>query len=699
MAFTPDNFPLGPVWDALDADQKSDYQNIAFGALSAYGINSAEDLDTDAKEAAFAVYLKQIVDGEASTASLVLPDDVKRAFDPDLIDTPDAPRTPPKAGIGTLSFGGVTPVNPGGGGVDPAEVNRLIDARVEDWAEAGNQDPIPGEKLVNAPGGGDGRDPRLPTQNADSTMLIWNSAEQEWQPRSPADIRNLTGARSRSQVDEQIEAGVSDWAEEGNPDQIPADKLGNVTGTITHWDAGVTYGIDRIVFFAGEIYRSDINNNRGRQPPDNPASWEPMGHAKGLYNAAVDYRPYDTAWDNGKYFINTSGRTLVGTRPATDDGTHWSEIGGGAGGLIGQRVIAGSTEFQEPLRADADVGAQGPTGPTGAKGQDGAPGAKGDTGPQGPRGIQGPQGDKGEKGDTGDQGPAGMAPPTADGAVRFTEVHSATYNVPADGDVVLTSWTIPDDGKVYVFLFDDGGGRTFPIFASTDTLRALNATNTGGKIWAQGGAFEDFGFRVTGSGGIAGVVYYLARTSANRLLVSIHSNPGRSPIAGISRNISPLKIFEQGAEAVVQTSQRSTVAIDTRIANGAAILTTRNGERMSDLVSIQVRFRIPNISQSVSVSGHMIAEIPMRVMAGVVTPGYGAGTAPSYTNINNFTIPLATRGAASFGLVPVNPASISSSSSVNLFRTDFAFRIIHLNSSDQNNSIVIENVTAVGIPL
>ena len=57
------------------------------------------------------------------------------------------------------------------------------------WARASNTDPIPAEKLTNAPSGG--------------------------------------GGLSQAQVDARVQAGVLDWAEAGNTDPIPADKLTN----------------------------------------------------------------------------------------------------------------------------------------------------------------------------------------------------------------------------------------------------------------------------------------------------------------------------------------------------------------------------------------------------------------------------------------------------------------------------------------
>ena len=60
---------------------------------------------------------------------------------------------------------------------------------LEPWARRSNNDPIPADKLTNAP-----------------------------QPDSGLD---------QAEVDARVAAGVEDWAEAGNTDNIPADKLGN----------------------------------------------------------------------------------------------------------------------------------------------------------------------------------------------------------------------------------------------------------------------------------------------------------------------------------------------------------------------------------------------------------------------------------------------------------------------------------------
>ena len=65
--------------------------------------------------------------------------------------------------------------------------NATIDARIADWAETGNNDPIPAGKLTNAPSGG--------------------------------------GGLNQAAVDARVKAGVLDWAETANTERVPEGKL------------------------------------------------------------------------------------------------------------------------------------------------------------------------------------------------------------------------------------------------------------------------------------------------------------------------------------------------------------------------------------------------------------------------------------------------------------------------------------------
>ena len=67
------------------------------------------------------------------------------------------------------------------------------DANVAPWAKPNNTDPIPANKLTNAPAGG--------------------------------------GTVDRAAVERIIEDKVDDWAETGNTTSIPADKLVNAAGS------------------------------------------------------------------------------------------------------------------------------------------------------------------------------------------------------------------------------------------------------------------------------------------------------------------------------------------------------------------------------------------------------------------------------------------------------------------------------------
>ena len=80
-------------------------------------------------------------------------------------------------------------------GLSQAQVDARVQAGVSDWAEQGNTDQIPANKLNNAPSG--------------------------------------SGGLTQAQVDARVAAGVLDWAETGNTDPIPAAKLTNAPGGLT----------------------------------------------------------------------------------------------------------------------------------------------------------------------------------------------------------------------------------------------------------------------------------------------------------------------------------------------------------------------------------------------------------------------------------------------------------------------------------
>ena len=121
----------------------------------------------------------------------------------------------------------------GGGGLTQAQVNNLISAGVLDWAETGNSSPIPVAKLPSA-----STSSRGTMSAADKTKLdgIATGAEvnvqSDWDAASgDAQILNKPTILSQSQVDGRVQAGVLDWAETGNNDDVPVDKLPSVSST------------------------------------------------------------------------------------------------------------------------------------------------------------------------------------------------------------------------------------------------------------------------------------------------------------------------------------------------------------------------------------------------------------------------------------------------------------------------------------
>lgn len=116
----------------------------------------------------------------------------------------------------------------GGGstGLTRSEVDARVTAGVQDWAEAGNTSVIPTAKLPARTGAFSATDEskldNLPTITRIGSRLSLNNGVLS------ADVQSGGGGGlNQSQVDARVRAGVSDWAEQGNSDAIPASKLSN----------------------------------------------------------------------------------------------------------------------------------------------------------------------------------------------------------------------------------------------------------------------------------------------------------------------------------------------------------------------------------------------------------------------------------------------------------------------------------------
>ena len=289
-------------------------------------------------------------------------------------------------------------------------------------------------------------------------------------------IRNSNGTVSPFNIPEP-------WAQAGNAQKIPADKL-NLSATnpsgiinpivvdIPHFDGTTDVDLGRPVDGANGLrsqYQSIVlvaSYGKGDSgsaaasasptfkvldipidalPPNNPAGWErfiEIDSYDGTFEK-VGIRLFQMAAAGGAgnlhfhlYYQNHANgakfRAIIPGaigRFANLRIAQFHDFGGQA--YIMPRSAKGEPGDQGPPGPKGDTGAQGgvgPTGPAGAKGDqgdpgpagadgapgakgdpgnDGAPGAKGDQGDPGPAGADGAQGPKGDQGEQGLQGPKG----------------------------------------------------------------------------------------------------------------------------------------------------------------------------------------------------------------------------------------------------------------------------------------------------
>ena len=144
MAFNPDKFPLGPIWDGLTEADQTKYMNLAFGRLAPFGLGTQEHLDTETKEAAFSLYLRQLVDAQGAGDDITVPDFVREML---YQDKGDGNKNPSSLSFSGISADGTRVSTNTGSGVDLDDVRRLF----YDWSEVGNTATIPLEKIPQLP--------------------------------------------------------------------------------------------------------------------------------------------------------------------------------------------------------------------------------------------------------------------------------------------------------------------------------------------------------------------------------------------------------------------------------------------------------------------------------------------------------------------------------------------------------------------
>ena len=172
-------------------------------------------------------------------------------------------------------------------GINQDEVLALI----ANWAEAGNSEPIPASKLVNAPSGGG-----LSQSEVDSRvqMGVADWAEEGNTDDIPLDkLGNAPsgggGGLSQSQVDARVRAGVSDWAEEGNTDFIPGTKIFDTTNSNTVRNLATNVALSAVADWAEEGNADAIPASKLTNAPSGGGNGAlPAGSARGNELARSD---------------------------------------------------------------------------------------------------------------------------------------------------------------------------------------------------------------------------------------------------------------------------------------------------------------------------------------------------------------------------------------------------------------------------
>ena len=171
-------------------------------------------------------------------------------------------------------------------GINQDEVLALI----ANWAEAGNSEPIPASKLVNAPSGGGG----LSQSEVDSRVQM---GVADWAEEGNTDDIPLSklgnapsgggGGLSQSQVDARVRAGVSDWAEDGNTDFIPGTKIFDTTNSNTVRNLATNVALSAVADWAEDGNSEPIPASKLTNAPSGGGAL-PAGSARGNELARSD---------------------------------------------------------------------------------------------------------------------------------------------------------------------------------------------------------------------------------------------------------------------------------------------------------------------------------------------------------------------------------------------------------------------------
>lgn len=263
-------FPMGNIWESTSQEEKDQYVNVAYSVLAQYGISSLEDLQNSSiKQFAFAQYLRFVV--ERGGVGVVGEDGELISINPPpaVVDTLTKNLAENTSTPVQLAYSDAPADAPSTPGTDPGTPATFNPNNFKVFALSGGRLIALGDlnqslqNLINAPR--NSSDPRLPTANADDTILQWNEGQGRWDPRSPQDIRNSIGAQSAEQV---ILAINQNRVNLGNLPRHIDDIVDFFTNTFSHSNVttesyDLAPGVSNLGSYRGDATAHSNSNNDG----------------------------------------------------------------------------------------------------------------------------------------------------------------------------------------------------------------------------------------------------------------------------------------------------------------------------------------------------------------------------------------------------------------------------------------------------
>lgn len=206
-----DMFPMGAVWESYSESERLPFKNMAYARLTVYGIASAEDLDTPAKQMAFAAYVRYIVDSAGVISEEGPPNPPPFVIDSLTQDTEDA------ASLGPVPIGFTgSPATPSQSGTQSGS-GPGVDQTARDAARRALEAAEAAQDTANRAEG----DAEANAQDIDTNALAIRGKQDKLMPPSNAEADAATATAIRgwtaALIRRVVESIVPQWARNINP--------------------------------------------------------------------------------------------------------------------------------------------------------------------------------------------------------------------------------------------------------------------------------------------------------------------------------------------------------------------------------------------------------------------------------------------------------------------------------------------------